>query len=100
MRRLYPLDDLVTPRLLLLCALFCLAAGLAGCGRRGPLELPPETQQRGAELREQQKAEARATRARPAPGEDEQDGPPPPIPGTTGNRPPDKYPFVLDPLLQ
>jgi predicted small lipoprotein YifL len=89
-------------RLLLLFAAALLAFGVAGCGRRGPLELPPETQARGEAL----KAEAAAARTRnagaaprPAPGAAEPAAPPPPIPGTIGNRPPDQYPFILDPLL-
>ena len=83
-------------------ALALAAASLAACGRRGPLELPPETQARGAALRaEAEAAQARAARGarRPAPGAAEPSLPPPPIPGTIGNRPPSQYPFPLDPLL-
>ncbi len=78
------------------------AASLAGCGRRGLPELPPETQARGAALKAQEEAaQARAAKGapRPAPGADEASRPPPPIPGTIGNRPPEQYPFPLDPLL-
>jgi predicted small lipoprotein YifL len=86
--------------LILLAALS--AAALAGCGRRGPLELPPETQARGQMLKAQDEA-ARAGARRgekpPAPGAAEENRPPPPIPGTIGNRPPEQYPFPLDPLL-
>lgn len=80
-------------------ALALAAASLAACGRRGPLELPPETQARGAALRaEAQAAQARGPQ-RPAPGAAEPSLPAPPIPGTVGNRPPSQYPFPLDPLL-
>lgn len=86
-------------RLFLLAAL--LAAALSGCGRRGPLELPPETQARGQMLKAQEEAaQAKATRgAKPPAGAAEERRPPPPIPGTVGNRPPEQYPFLLDPLL-
>lgn len=87
--------------LLYLCAALLLGA-LTGCGRRGPLELPPETQARGQMLKAQDEATqtkaARGAKA-PAPGEEDPKRPPPPIPGTVGNRPPDQYPFPLDPLL-
>jgi len=86
---------------LLATAIFAL--GLSGCGRRGPLELPPETQARGAALKAQQEAESQkrqATRGeRSNPTADEPPPPTPGIPGTIGNRPPDQYPFPLDPLL-
>jgi predicted small lipoprotein YifL len=90
-------------RLLLLFAGAAAAFGLSACGRRGPLELPPEVQARGAALKAEQDA-ARAATVRsgpkPAPGAAEPAEPPPPrIPGTIGNRPPDQYPFPLDPLL-
>ncbi|MBM3550478.1 MAG: hypothetical protein FJX45_01690 [Alphaproteobacteria bacterium] len=77
-------------------ALALTAASLGACGRRGPLELPPETQARGAYLRAQtEAAQAKAARGAPPP----ENAPAPPIPGTVGNRPPDQYPFPLDPLL-
>lgn len=86
--------------LALLAALF--AAALSGCGRRGPLELPPETQTRGQAMKAQEEA-VRAKAARgakpPAPSAEEANRRPPPIPGTVGNRPPEQYPFLLDPLL-
>lgn len=90
-------------RLLLLVAGAVAASGLAGCGRRGPLELPPEVQARGAALKAEQEA-ARTTAARSGPrpeaGAAEPAAlPPPRIPGTIGNRPPEQYPFPLDPLL-
>ena len=80
-------------------ALALVAMGLSGCGRRGPLELPPETQARGAALKSQQEAARARGAQRAAPGAEEASGPPPPIPGTIGNRPPAQYPFLLDPLL-
>lgn len=88
-------------RRLALVAAALVAIGLSGCGRRGPLELPPETQARGAYLKAQEEAQqAKAAKGtRPAPGAEEAGGRPPPIPGTIGNRPPEQYPFVLDPLL-
>lgn len=73
---------------------FALALALAflslcACGRRGPLELPAETQARADALRAEQKAKAR-------PGEPER---PVVVPGVIGARPPQNYPFLLDPLL-
>ncbi len=73
-----------------------LAASLSACGRRGPLELPPEVQARGQQL------QAEAQTHRPpvvGPLGEPINAPPPPIPGTIGNRPPAEYPFLLDPLL-
>jgi len=76
------------------------AASLSACGRRGPLELPPEVQARGAALKAAQ-AQSQPVRGapKPAPGQAAPEPPPPPIPGTMGNRPPAQYPFPLDPLL-
>lgn len=88
-----------TPRLpaFALAALALLA--LSGCGRRGPLELPPEYQAQGAALKAQQDAELKASPRKAATGAPVP-APPPPIPsGVTGNRPPAQYPFPLDPLL-
>ncbi|MCC3245628.1 lipoprotein [Methylocystis sp. WRRC1] len=88
-----------TLRYTLFAAAIC-ALGLSGCGRRGPLELPPETQARGAALKAEEEARAaRAPKARPAPGAAEAPKQDPAIPGTIGHRPPDQYPFPLDPLL-
>lgn len=90
-------------RLLVFLSVAALAAGLSSCGRRGPLELPPETQARGAALKAEQEAlrgKSARNAPRPAPGEAAPPAPEPPIPGTIGNRPPEQYPFVLDPLLQ
>ena len=80
-------------------ALALFAASLGACGRRGPLELPPETQARGAALRAEAEARAARTGLPPSPGAAAPSLPPPPIPGTIGNRPPAQYPFPLDPLL-
>jgi len=95
--------------LALAATLALLAAGLSGCGRRGPLELPPDVQARGAYLRaeEEEKANSRppAKSSRKAKAGEEAappppaNPPPPPIPGTIGARPPEQYPFFLDPLL-
>lgn len=89
------------PCLLLLLAAFA-ATGLSACGRRGPLELPPEIQAQGEALKAQQAAalaKSAKNAPRPAPGQAVPEPPPPPIPGTIGNRPPEQYPFPLDPLL-
>ena len=86
-----------SPRLFAVLAAALIAAGLSGCGRRGPLELPPETQARGA-LRAEARRESGPHGAQAAAG-DASRVPPPPIPGTIGNRPPAQYPFPLDPLL-
>jgi predicted small lipoprotein YifL len=95
-----PLPPL-TSRLLGILALALALTSLGGCGRRGPLELPPETQARGAFLRAQAEAEQAkaAAHGAPPPPPPPAGAPPPPIPGTVGNRPPDQYPFLLDPLL-
>ncbi|WP_292533700.1 lipoprotein [Methylocystis sp.] len=87
----------LTRRSVAALALALIAASLGACGRRGPLELPPETQARGAILRAQAEA-AQAKAARPG-APPPASVPAPPIPGTVGNRPPDQYPFPLDPLL-
>lgn len=92
-----------SPRLIALLAAALLAASLSGCGRRGPLELPPDVQARGAAIKAQQEAaQARSGAQSPkaAPGEAEPETAPTRIPGTQGNRPPEQYPFPLDPLLQ
>jgi len=88
----------LTRRSVAVLALALVATSLGACGRRGPLELPPETQARGAFLRAQAEAEQAKAAAHGAPPP-----PPPPAgappPGTIGNRPPAQYPFPLDPLL-
>lgn len=86
-------------RLLLLFAGAVAALGLSACGRRGPLELPPEVQAQGAALKAEQDATRARSATKPAPGAAEPAAPPVRIPGTMGNRPPDQYPFVLDPML-
>lgn len=86
-------------RLFLLFAGAVAALGLSACGRRGPLELPQEVQDRGAALKAEQDAARARGAKKPAPGAAEPEGPPVRIPGTMGNRPPDQYPFVLDPML-
>lgn len=95
----------MTPRsLAALAAAALFAFSLSGCGRRGPLELPPDVQARGAAIKAQDDAERTKTASRggpkAAPGEAEPEAAPTRIPGTIGNRPPEQYPFVLDPLLQ
>jgi predicted small lipoprotein YifL len=87
-------------RALAAVSLLLAAMALAGCGRRGPLELPPEYQAQGAALKAQQDAELARTAKKLPPGAAPVPAPPPPIPsGVTGNRPPAQYPFPLDPLL-
>jgi predicted small lipoprotein YifL len=71
---------------------------LSGCGRRGPLELPPEVQARGRLLQAEADAERAKSGKTSVLGESER-ALPQPIPGTIGNRPPAAYPFFLDPLL-
>ncbi|PPD46636.1 MAG: hypothetical protein CTY15_01095 [Methylocystis sp.] len=94
----------MTPRsLAALAAAALFAFGLSGCGRRGPLELPPDVQARGAAIKAQQETQAKTVARnapKAAPGEAEPEAAPTRIPGTIGNRPPEQYPFVLDPLLQ
>ncbi len=94
----------MTPRFRLTLLLAAAAAvGLSACGRRGPLELPPEVQARGAALKAEQDAALARSGPKPAakaaPGQAVPEPPPPPIPGTIGARPPADYPFLLDPLL-
>lgn len=87
-------------RLFAILAATLAASALAGCGRRGPLELPPEYQAQGAALKAQQDAALAQTAKKLPPGAPVPPPPPPPIPsGVTGNRPPAEYPFPLDPLL-
>lgn len=82
-------------------ALFVVALAalvLAGCGRKGPLELPSDVQaERNARLAAQEDAAA-GTRRKLS---DEGAAPakPAPQPGDIGHRPPPVYPFILDPLL-
>ncbi|HXY57969.1 MAG TPA: lipoprotein [Methylocystis sp.] len=74
------------------------ALGLAGCGRKGPLELPADVQ---AERNARQAAE-QANAPKNGQKLSEEGGPakpPPPQLGDPGRRPPALYPFPLDPLL-
>lgn len=80
----------------LILSLALALGGLSGCGRRGPLELPPEVAARPKEVVVQK------TTIRPVgsktPVEEEVKAEEY-IPGTMGRRPPELYPFPLDPLL-
>lgn len=89
-----------------LAAATLLALALSGCGRKGPLELPPDVQARGDFVKAQQEADAKKRGVKPAPPPTSALAPgvlgpkePQNIPGTIGNRPPSQYPFPLDPLL-
>ncbi len=89
-------------RLILALAIAPLLAGaLAGCGRKGPLELPPDVQA----ARQEKIAEQQAAEAAKNPEEKQklsQQGVKPkaqPVEGDVGHRPPVDYPFFLDPIL-
>ncbi len=83
-------------------ALGLLALCVAGCGRKGPLELPADVQ---AERQAQGAQAAAAAEAHPRgrpPKLSEEGMPPPsrgPALGDPGNRPPAVYPFPFDFLL-
>lgn len=81
----------------LLLSMTLAAAALSGCGRRGALELPPEVAARPKEVVVQR------TPVVPPPGSNrpvEEDVKAQEfVPGTIGRRPPEQYPFILDPLL-
>ena len=84
-------------------ALGLLALCVAGCGRKGPLELPADVQaERQAQAAQEEAAvQAQASGRRPKLSEE---GALPPTPaqpplGDPGNRPPAVYPFPLDFLL-
>lgn len=88
----------VEPRgAVLLLSLTLALAALSGCGRRGPLELPPDVAARPRQV------VVEKTTVVPPPGSKQpvqedvkaQEY----IPGTVDHRPPDQYPFLLDPLL-
>jgi len=93
-------------RLILALAIAPLLAGaLAGCGRRGPLELPPDVQAARQEKLAQQQADE-AAKAKAASGDQKpklsDQGAKPktmPVEGDAGYRPPADYPFFLDPIL-
>ena len=93
-------------RLILALAIAPLLAGaLAGCGRKGPLELPPDVQAaRQEKIAQQQAEEAEKAKAENGgqPPKLSQQGVKPkarPVEGDVGNRPPADYPFFLDPIL-
>ncbi len=93
-------------RLILALAIAPLLAGaLAGCGRKGPLELPPDVQAARKEKIEQQQADeaakAKAASGGQGPSLSEQGVKPKaqPVEGDVGHRPPADYPFFLDPIL-
>jgi predicted small lipoprotein YifL len=82
-----------------------LAASLAGCGRKGPLELPPDVQAARDASRAEHEATA-AANAKNVAGSPKQklseEGAKPkaqPVEGEISHRPPQAYPFFLDPLL-
>jgi predicted small lipoprotein YifL len=93
-------------RLILALAIAPLLAGaLAGCGRKGPLELPPDVEAARKEKIAQQQADDDA-KAKAASGDQKQklseQGVKPkaqPVEGDVGHRPPADYPFFLDPIL-
>ncbi|MFY9655565.1 MAG: lipoprotein [Methylocystis sp.] len=86
-------------------ALGLLAVFVAGCGRKGPLELPAdvqaERQAQAAQAEADAAATARASGRRPKLSEEGAPPPPPTRPplGDPGNRPAPVYPFPLDFLL-
>ena len=89
-------------RLIIALAIAPLLAGaLAGCGRKGPLELPPDVQA----ARQEKIAEQQAAEAAKNPEEKQklsQQGVKPKtewVEGDIKHRPPEKYPFSLDPIL-
>jgi predicted small lipoprotein YifL len=106
-------------RLILALAIAPLLAGaLAGCGRKGPLELPPDVQAaRQEKIAEQQAdqaaknpdkgklsqqgADAKAATGGQGPKLSQQGVKPKarPVEGDVGHRPPADYPFFLDPIL-
>ncbi len=91
-------------RLILAFAIAPLLAGaLAGCGRKGPLELPPDVKAaRDAKRAQQEAAEtAKAGKAgqQPKLSEEGAKSAPTKVEGDVGKRPPEHYPFILDPIL-
>ena len=89
-------------RLILTLAIAPLLAGaLAGCGRKGPLELPPDVEA----ARKEKIAEKQAAEAAKNPDQKNklsQQGvksKPEWVEGDVKHRPPEKYPFFLDPIL-
>ncbi|QGM47605.1 LPS translocon maturation chaperone LptM [Methylocystis heyeri] len=78
-----------------------LAVALGGCGRKGPLELPPDVQAAREASRAEQEAAAPKAPAGQKPKLSEEGAKPTagPMEGDVGHRPPEAYPFFLDPLL-
>ena len=80
-----------------------LAGGLASCGRKGPLELPPDVRASHDARRAQQEATeaAKSGKAGQQPKLSEEGARPAAtkVEGDVGNRPPEHYPFILDPIL-
>ncbi len=77
-------------------SLLVLALVLSGCGRRGPLDLPPEVAARPKAVVVQKTTltpvDGNAPIAADVKAVEY-------VPGAPGYRPPDQYPFILDPLL-
>ncbi|MGA8169404.1 MAG: lipoprotein [Methylocystis sp.] len=91
-------------RLILAFAIAPLLTGaLAGCGRKGPLELPPDVQAvRDARRAQQEAADAAKARTDGQKQKLSDEGAKPkakPVEGDIGHRPPADYPFFLDPIL-
>lgn len=93
----------MTPRKTLnLLVTSLLISGLVGCGRRGPTESPLETQaydkaMNAKEAEEQKTLTSQGKKITPK--NFDASSQPGGIPGTTGNRPPEQFPFPLDPIL-
>ncbi|CAN2534592.1 MAG TPA: lipoprotein [Methylosinus sp.] len=86
--------DLLRPRSA--ATLLILALALAGCGRRGALDYPPEVAARPKAV-VVQKTTLTPVGGKTPVAEDVKAVEF--IPGTPGYRPPDQYPFILDPLI-
>ncbi len=93
----------MTPRKTLSFLLILLSSsGLLGCGRRGPTESPLETQayEKALKAKEAEEQKALASQGKKTkPKNIDASSQPGGIPGTTGNRPPEQFPFPLDPIL-
>ncbi len=94
---------MLSRRIRLFLVLALCAGSLAGCGRKGLPELPADVQAERAErARQRHAADAAQARAN-GPKSFSQEGDKPKekwVEGDRGHRPPDKYPFPLEPLLQ
>jgi predicted small lipoprotein YifL len=86
--------DLLRPRTA--ASLLILALALSGCGRRGALDYPPEVAARPKAV-VVQKTTLTPVGGKTPVAEDVKAVEY--IPGTPGYRPPEQYPFILDPLL-